>query len=200
MNICGPSARRQSYDFIEELENGIIRDKGQQQINKIMKIPLSPQLLINVYGVEAWALVDTGSQITAISEKFYGKIKVKNRIPEMPVFNVMVSTAIGSKNTTVKKQILLELECDGYRNTQICLIIPFLSSEIILGNDWNLRNGIIINYSNQTIQVKEKIISSKAVLFERGASDKLYVAQREDMTFIYVITVNESHTCKEKRM
>ena len=61
----------------------------------------------------------------------------------------------------------------------------------MLGNDWNLENGVIINYSNQSKQIKEKVLSTKSVLFERGASDRLYTAQSDETTFIYVITVKE---------
>ena len=101
----------------------------------------------------------------------------------MPVSNMMVSTAIGSRNITVKKQILLELECDGIKINHICLIIPYLSTDIILGNDWNLKNGIIINYNNPTISVKNKVISSSAVLFERGASEQVihFAKRRNDI-------------------
>ena len=62
----------------------------------------------------------------------------------------------------------------------------------MLGNDWNLENGVIINYSNQSIQIKEKVSSTKSVLFERGASDRLYTAQNDETTFIYVIGVRKN--------
>ena len=106
MKIGGPPACRQN-DFINELECGIMRDKDQQQVNnKMIKISLSPQLLLKIYGIEAWALLDTGSQVTAISEKFYEKIKCKYNIIEMPVSNVVVSTAIDSKHTVKKTSFI----------------------------------------------------------------------------------------------
>ena len=133
MSIDGPSMCRESYDFINELERDIIHNKDHQKLSKSNKIPLSPQLLIRVFDIEAWALLNTGSQITAISENFWNKLKSKTAIPEMPVSNVMVFTAVGSKNTSVKKHILLEFECDGRKCNHICLVIPYLSSDVILG-------------------------------------------------------------------
>ena len=188
----GPSTCRQSYDLVRDLEKGIIDNKDRHNTNKLNKIPQSPQLKIKINDVDTWALVDTGSQITAVSEKFYETIKCKNKIHEMPVSNVIVSTAIGNKNTTVKKQILLDFECDGYINNHICLIIPYLASDIILGNDWNLKNGIVINYNNQSIRIKEKIISSSPVLFERGISEKICTSQNRETTFIYIILINDN--------
>ena len=194
MSINGPSACRKSYNFVHDLEQGIINNnKDRQQINKINKIPQSPQIKIKIYDVNTWALLDTGSQITAISEKFYERLKCKKIIQEMPVSNVIVSTAIGNKNTTVKKQVLFDFECDSYTNNHVCLVIPYLSSNIILGNDWNLRNGIVINYNNQSIHIKEKVISSKSVLFERSVSEKICTSQNKETTFIFIISVNEKY-------
>ena len=191
MSSGGPSACRQLYDFVSDLENGIVRNEGRQYSNKINKIPLSPQLLIKFNEIEAWSLLDTGSQVTAMSEKFYEKLKSKRKLLEMPVSNILVSTAIGKKSTSVKKQILVEFEIDGFKGSQVCIIIPYLSSEVILGNDWNLKNGIIINYNSQSIQIRDKQIASSAVLFERSVSDKLHTAQKDDMTYIYVTRVHE---------
>ena len=199
MRISGPATCRQSCDFVKDLEHGIIRDKDQHK-TEINKIPLSPQLLVNFYGVEAWALLDTGSQITAISERFYEKLKLNKHIDEMPVSNVMVSTAIGSKSTTVKKQVLLEFECDGFKTSHICLVIPYLSSEVILGNDWNLKSGTVINYNKQMIQIRERVISSRAVLFERGPSDRICISRNDDITLIYVISVNGSNSNTENKI
>ena len=137
--------------------------------------------------------MDTGSQVTEISEKFYERLKCKKIIQELPVSNVIVSTAIGNKNTTVKKQALLDFECDGYTNNHVCLIIPYLSSDIILAKDWNLRNGIEINYNNQSIHIKEKVISKKSVLFERSVLEKICTSQNKETTFIYIISVNEKY-------
>ena len=197
MSIDGPSTCRQLYDFINELERDIVQNKDQQKLSKINKIPLSPQLLIRVFDIETWALLDNGSQITLVSENFRNKLRSKIAIPEMPVTNVMVFTAIGSKNTSVKKQILVEFECDGRKYNQICLVIPYLSNDIILGNDWNLSNGTVINYNNQTISIKNRVISSKAVLFKRDVSDKIYISKKDDMTCIYVISVEQKYNNNE---
>ena len=77
MRISGSPTCRKSYDFIKELEKGVIRNEDPQNVNKINKIPLSPQLLIKICGIQTWALLDTGSQVTAVSENFYERIKDK---------------------------------------------------------------------------------------------------------------------------
>ena len=79
-------------------------------------------------------MLDTGSQVTAV---FYYKIKqsINGQILEMPVSNMIVSTAIGKKSTSVKRQVLISVECDIYKNHFVSLVIPFLTNDLILGND-----------------------------------------------------------------
>ena len=102
--------------------------------SNINKIPISPHLCIIINNISCWSLLDSGSQVTAISEEFYNKLKSQNnKMLEMPVSNVLVSTAIGKNN---------------YKSAHVFLVVPYLSCDVILGNDWNLENGLIINYNN----------------------------------------------------
>ena len=157
---CSPTTRQIQYDFDKILEYGIEGTKELQSNNIANRIALSPHLLIKLNKIETWSLIDTGSQITAISEIFYEKIKQNSKILELPVSNVTVSTAIGKKGIAVKKQVKLKIEIDTYKSYFVFLIIPHLSSEVVLGNDWNLANGSIINYNNKTIQIQKKYNST----------------------------------------
>lgn len=70
--------------------------------------PQCPHLKIviqtNTDGVkEVWALVDSGSYITCISDDFYKMLLVLKKVYELPVTNVVVSVAVGKKATIIKK-------------------------------------------------------------------------------------------------
>lgn len=162
---CGPSACRQSYEFVEDLQKGIINSEGESNKNS-NKIPKSPHILCNIKGFEVWSLVDTGSQISAISEEFYNELNKDKNFSDLPVSNIMVSTAIGKKSTSVKKQIYVEIDIDGQITPYVFLVIPCLSDKIILGNDFHLKCGIIINYWIREISLKNRKISDSQVLFE----------------------------------
>ena len=97
MRISGLSACQQATDFINDLEKGIVENKDKKYHNKINKIPSSLHLRLKFIGIEALAILDTGSQVTAVSEMFDQKLKNKKKILEMPVSNIVVSTAIGKK-------------------------------------------------------------------------------------------------------
>ena len=142
----------------------------------INEIALSPHIIITFFNlINSWSLIDSGSQITAVSENFYHKLKRMNiNVLELPVSNIVVSTAIGKKNTAVKKQILLDFQVDNYINYHNFLVIPYLSTDVILGNDWNLKNGIIIDYNSRSISIRNRTLSQNLVLFEEGISDKMF--------------------------
>ena len=188
---CSPTTRQIQYDFDKVFEDGIEGRKESRASKTTNRIALSPHLLIKLNNIETWSLLDTGSQITAISETFYEKVKQNSKILELPVSNVTVSTAIGKKGIAVKKQVKVEIEIDTYKSYFVFLIIPHLSSEVVLGNDWNLANGSIINYNNKTIQIKENIISRALVMFEFNTSEKILTTNEGDNIAIYIINIDK---------
>lgn len=69
-------------------------------INEVEKIPSNevlqresidcPRLNISIGDVQIRALLDTGSQITGISETLYNRLKQTQEIPTLPVQNMKV--------------------------------------------------------------------------------------------------------------
>ena len=99
----GTSGYQNFMDFVDELGFDIRKNNEQSNIG-INKTPFLSHILCKLEEQLVWALVDSGSQVTAISEDFYSKIKKDKRILELPVTNITVSTAIGSKMMSVKKK------------------------------------------------------------------------------------------------
>lgn len=108
-----------------------------------------------------------------------------------------VSVAIGKKATTIKKQTLLQIKIDGETFEFIFLIIPYLASKLILGNDFNLSIGLIINYWHRSIQIKNKIINSSVTLFEPSSLERLRLPKKDDQTCIYIIKYDEKESNDE---
>ena len=72
---CDLSVCRESSNIIDELDKGIIVDNPDLQQHNFNKIPASPHILCNINNIKIWSLVDSGSQITAVSESFYNELK-----------------------------------------------------------------------------------------------------------------------------
>lgn len=64
----------------------------------------SPRILMMISDTEYNMLLDSGSEVTCISEQLYKDLRQNNNFLEMPVANVAIHGAVSSKQTTVKKQ------------------------------------------------------------------------------------------------
>lgn len=106
-----------------------------------------PELNGKIYSKAVSALVDSGSIITCMSDTMYEELRRENSIDELPISNVCVVTAVGKKTTPIIKQIRVPFEIDGLIVETIFLIVPRLTCDVILGNDWLRRNGVRIDYA-----------------------------------------------------
>lgn len=111
------------------------------------------------------ALIDSGSQITCMSEDFYKELILKTVVEELPTTNMQVITAISQKKTTIKKQIRVTFHISTMKYDSIFLIIPHLSSKIIFGNDWLFNNKIVLDYEKESIIIDGKMCDGDQVIF-----------------------------------
>lgn len=157
------------FDFIEDLYRDVEGDFSQPNKSRT-SIDRCPHLKIDIFGIQIDALIDTGSQVTCVSENLYMKIKDKTVINELPVNNVQVVSAITKKGTAVRRQILLEMNVGNVRLKYVFLVIPFLTNEVILGNNWLRDQGAVIDYNQSTIHLGDRSLSSGTVTFGRAVS------------------------------
>ena len=61
---------------------------------------------IKIHGLETWALLDSGSQMTCVSEEFYKRLILIREVSEQ----IYIATVIGKKATKISKQIFVEFE------------------------------------------------------------------------------------------
>lgn len=138
--------RPQTYnDFNDLFEN--VTDVNDNK--EVSKFPPCPRITACIIAVPISALIDTGSQITAVSETFYQYLKTYHKVVELPVSNVTILTAIGKKLTHIKKQILCEIQIGSFKSQASFLVIPHLSNQVILGNDWLLLNRVLVDYKSR---------------------------------------------------
>nr|CAI5868790.1 unnamed protein product [Callosobruchus analis] len=69
----------------------------------------TPAILLEVGGEPLPALLDSGSEVTAISEKLYNKLVDTLKFPVLPVTKVSISVATGNIKQRIKKQVLLPI-------------------------------------------------------------------------------------------
>lgn len=193
----GLTPHRNPFDFVEDLAYDL-NDKNVNNLDPKISTPVCPHLAVTVMGNCFQALIDTGSQVTAISEELFNQLEAKNKLYTLPVSNVIVIPAIGKKATTVKKQVLLEMVIDNQKLDYPCLVIPHLANQIILGNDWLLRNNVIINYNNRSIEVNCIRVCKSKVSFEWETLNKLVSSTSNNVMVIQIINTKVSDLFSEK--
>ena len=94
-----------------------------------------PQISAKIGDIELLILIDTGANISVISEEFFKRLVTEAKVEFLPVVNVCCKTAIGQKKERIKYQTLLEGNSGEWKFQIICLVVPRLTREVILGND-----------------------------------------------------------------
>ena len=179
------------YDFAYDLVGNSEKNANDTCENNHGRLAKCVHMQICINGLEEWALLDSGSQVTCISEELYNNLNSINKCRELPTTNLYVATAIGKKSTTIRKQILVEINLNGDIFDYPFLVIPYLATNVILGHDWFIKNNIILNYKTGDLEVRNKVIPTDQVLFERGALDKIIVHEENEITYVHIVKVNE---------
>lgn len=105
-----------------------------------------------VAGKMVEVLVDSGSQISCVSERFVEELRNDNILtPRLPSGDASVVGAIGKKGQKVKDQVLLTFKVGPAVFDWACIVIPALNRNIILGSDWLVDHRAILNFAERKL-------------------------------------------------
>lgn len=113
-----------------------------------------PILQISVGGLVINAIVDSGSELTAISEEFFHKCDVNTSLPVLKTRRVRVHGPIIGKSTEITRQTRITFECQGHILETNFVIIPRLSVSVIIGSDFLLEEKAVLDMGNGKIQLR----------------------------------------------
>jgi len=115
-----------------------------------------PEILITIFDNSYNALLDSGATVSAISESLFQILNLnpnQHKIPLFPLTGILLTTALSTKSIKIKSQIYLNFSIQNYKTQGIFLVVPQLSTPIILGTDWLLENGVTIDYHSKEISL-----------------------------------------------
>lgn len=158
-------------DFDDELCWDIAQPNTQIIEEESWRI-VSPRILSTVNDNKVAILVDTGSEITCISEAFYLELRqMKKKMVELPVSNLTVWLAIGKKRTTIKKQVQLSVKVGDLEIENIFLVVPGLSTKVLYGMDWVYQSACVIDLENKKMRVMGYDLPEELVLYKAKKKD-----------------------------
>lgn len=115
-----------------------------------------PEIQVNIFEVSTLALLDSGASISAVSEQFFATLKSQaptpSKLSTLPVTGVTISTAIQGRSKKITRQVYVPLSIFGHEAPGIFLVVPHLSTNMILGDDWLTQYGVILNYVTHQVE------------------------------------------------
>lgn len=146
----------------------VISNNSLTSLNNFGKKNKPPVIQVEVEGVFVRALIDTGCELCCISEQFFDTLmQVGNKISVLPLTDVSVIGAIGSKTKKVTRQTYLSVKYDTASWDIICLIVSDLRHSLILGADWLYDNKAYIDFEKFTLKVYH-VEKPVTILFENS--------------------------------
>ena len=124
-------------------------------IDVILRNNKCPEIKIMLNGVPTNALVDTGSQVNAISERWFSNNKKDlGRIEILKLSNTVIKGATGNKSKRITQQVLLTFQIGELKFDSVFVVVPELIRECILGFELLAKNGCVIDLSNKQIRIQ----------------------------------------------
>lgn len=115
-----------------------------------------PEIPITLFDKPLNALLDSGATFLAMSKNLFKILNLnpdQHKIPLFPLTGILLTTALSNKTIKIKSQIYLNFSVQNYKTHGIFLIVPQLSTPVILGTDWLLENGVTIDYDRKEISL-----------------------------------------------
>nr|CAI5843083.1 unnamed protein product [Callosobruchus analis] len=148
---AGPREIRYISNFITYGEEVLSEDEDSLGMPKNFK---SPIFSADILGKGVDILVDSGSQVSAISEEFLKPIRTdskESQLPVLPVSNTILSLAIGAKRQKISQQVFLPITVGSKSFEVVCMVVAGLNKPIIFGCDWLVNQKIVMDFHNMTL-------------------------------------------------
>lgn len=120
---------------VNRLEYEDLREILQEEKEAPQRTDVYPILRVTVGDTTLTAIIDSGSQITAISEEAFLRCMAKQNWPTFSMKKTRIKGAIAGRHTEVSTQTRMTLRCQGHDIDINLLVVPSLSIDLIIGMD-----------------------------------------------------------------
>lgn len=189
--LGGPTKHSAIYDLVEHLEQKLVNVEGGFDKERPAFFRKSPHIIASIFDIPIPMLIDIGSQVTCIAESFYQYLSANGRVPTLPISNVMLVPAIKRKKTSVKDQAFHDLEIGSCKITVPFLIIPKLGSNVILGNDWLMKNKVILVFDDNLIKINGYSLPYNLIRYGDNAADQINSSYEDDVLILQIVRVDD---------
>lgn len=122
----------------------------------VEKQNLHPVIPIKIGGVQLSAVIDSGSPLSIISDTAFQKCNKNISCLILPMQRTTIQGAIAGKSLQIKQQTYLDFTCQDHTFSAHFLIVPTLSTEMILGTDFLQKYKAILDFNNCEISMQHE--------------------------------------------
>lgn len=125
--------------------------------NSVMKTAVSclPEITVCIGHMEISAMIDSGSEITCVSETFFKYLQRHfESLPTLPAKATQIIGAFNTRSRRIHKQVLLSGYIQGVSCEFCCLVIPGLTKQFIIGIDWLTEHKCVLSLETYTLTIK----------------------------------------------
>lgn len=113
-----------------------------------------PELKLKLNNIEVNALIDSGSEIDAISDQWFQSNKERlGHVDVFPLSNTTVRSALGKSSKLIRIQVMLTVEINDFKEDAVFLVIPGLNRECIVGINLLKLHNCIIDFKNNKLVI-----------------------------------------------
>ena len=111
-----------------------------------------PQIKLQIGSFDYLGVLDTGCQISIMSEELYSEILGKGvKCSELPAQHVLLQSAFSDKTKRVKRQILLEIQFRSKVIDHVFLVSGQLATPLLIGTDFCTLLEAVIDFSRKKV-------------------------------------------------
>lgn len=164
---------KQDVKFVQldDIKEALLEEKVE-----CLDIPIHPIVSVKIGKINLSAVLDSGSPVSVISEVTFKKYQNLLNGPILPLHCTKIRGVISSKPVEIRQQTYAEFLCQGHLFSANLLIVPRLTTQIILGVDFLSKYKVILDFNTAcaTAFVQENAIQIKfedwITRYEEGAS------------------------------
>lgn len=112
-----------------------------------------PEVSVECEKFKVKALIDTGSEVSAIDEELFRKMGEEGiKLPIYPMNKCFLICANNKRTNPITKQTLVTVKIGNREVEVVCLVVKNLIRELILGTDWLTDAGAVIDFRRKRVQ------------------------------------------------
>lgn len=135
------------------MRGDLLENEDMEIIRALHKCPI---MHFTVQNIKKKALIDTGSEVTCISETFYGyNFEGFRKCEFLPIVGINIVGATEAKPVKLKHQVYANLKMGNWGGAYVFFIAPKLNKECIIAVDLLKRLRRKIDFNENTIELKD---------------------------------------------